>query len=68
MSKYFTKEDQKILSIINHSENAFKITVLNIKGQVMMLPEENIEYHCDLWVGKSYLNTTQKALTIKKNR
>ena len=26
MSKYFTKEDQKILSIINHSENVHKNT------------------------------------------
>lgn len=34
----------------------------------MMLPEENIEYHCDLGVGKSYLNTIQKALTIKNNK
>ena len=33
-----------------------------------MLPEENIEYHCDLGVGKSYLNTIQKALTIKNNK
>lgn len=40
---------------------------LNVKSKALKFLEENIrDYLHDLWVGKDFLNTSQKALAIKK--
>lgn len=40
---------------------------LNVKSKALKFLEENIrDYLHDLWVGKDVLNTSQKALAIKK--
>lgn len=60
-------EKVKFDSYLTQYINSISIIDMNVKNQMIKLPENNIgEYIHDLMVEKVFLDKTQKALTIKE--